>query len=64
MICGEGMDVLMKNHVLFYFSGTGCYCFCPQVAITFMKKPHNLKRGLPYRGPVEQFQPRVLLGRR
>ena len=41
-----------------------CYCFCPQVAITFMNKPHNLKRGLPYRGPVEQFHPQILLGRR
>ncbi len=34
-----------------------CYCFCPSSAITYINKPHNLKRGKPYRGPVEDFDP-------
>lgn len=37
-----------------------CYSFCPQMAITYMKKPHRLSRGKPYRGPVEQFDPHLL----
>jgi len=37
-----------------------CYSFCPQMAITYRKKPHRLERGKPYQGPVEQFHPRLL----
>lgn len=37
-----------------------CYSFCPQMAVTYMKKPHRLTRGKPYQGPVEQFRPRLL----
>lgn len=37
-----------------------CYNFCPVTAITYMKRPHLPKRGEPYRGPVEGFNPSVL----
>ncbi|UNC91087.1 EFR1 family ferrodoxin [Candidatus Contubernalis alkaliaceticus] len=38
-----------------------CYSFCPVSAITYMNKPHNLKRGEPYKGPVKEFNPELLL---
>ncbi len=28
-----------------------CYDFCPVAAVEYMKKPHDLRRGAPYRGP-------------
>ncbi len=37
-----------------------CYNFCPESAITYRHRPHNLKRGVPYRGPAEKFDPRIL----
>ncbi len=37
-----------------------CYDFCPEAAITFMGKPHDLKRGVPYRGPEPSFKPEIL----
>ena len=37
-----------------------CYNFCPESAITYRRRPHNLRRGVPYRGPVEGFDPRIL----
>ncbi|RJX26862.1 MAG: hypothetical protein C4554_05270 [Dethiobacter sp.] len=37
-----------------------CYSFCPVSAVTYMKKRHDLKRGVPYRGPVEGFDPEVM----
>ena len=37
-----------------------CYSFCQEVAVTYLKKPHRLNRGKPYRGPVEDFHPRLL----
>lgn len=37
-----------------------CYNFCPVAAITYKKRPHLAKRGEPYRGPVENFNPAVL----
>ena len=38
-----------------------CYSFCPVSAITHMNKPHNLKRGEPYKGPVVEFNPEIFL---
>ena len=40
---------------------TRCYNFCPVAAITYMKRPHLPERGEPYRGPVESFNPSVLI---
>ena len=40
---------------------TRCYNFCPVAAITYMKRPHLPERGEPYRGPVEKFDPSVLI---
>ena len=37
-----------------------CYNFCPESAITYMHRAHNLRRGVPYRGPVEKFDPQIL----
>jgi flavodoxin/NAD-dependent dihydropyrimidine dehydrogenase PreA subunit len=28
-----------------------CYDFCPVAAVVYLKKPHDLRRGDPYRGP-------------
>jgi hypothetical protein len=39
-----------------------CYDFCPEAAITFLGKPHDLKRGIPYRGPEPGFKPESMLG--
>lgn len=37
-----------------------CYNFCPTSAITYRGRRHNLKRGVPYRGPVRDFDPFIL----
>ncbi len=37
-----------------------CYNFCPESAITYKHRTHNLRRGIPYRGPVEEFDPQIL----
>ncbi len=39
-----------------------CYCFCPHTAITYKNKPHNLRKGKPYRGPTEDFSWTYLIG--
>ncbi len=38
-----------------------CYDFCPVAAITYMKREHRPERGEPYRGPIEDFDPSVLI---
>ncbi len=38
-----------------------CYNFCPVAAITHMGRPHLHNRGEPYRGPVKDFDPGVLI---
>lgn len=38
-----------------------CYNFCPVSAIKFMKKHHSLKKEAPYKGPIEGFDPRILI---
>lgn len=37
-----------------------CYSFCPVIAVEYMGKAHDPKRGEPYRGPVEGFDPELL----
>ena len=37
-----------------------CYNFCPNEAITYRNRPHNKRRGKPYKGPVEGFYPGLL----
>jgi ferredoxin len=39
-----------------------CYDFCPESAITFLGKPHDLKRGVPYKGPEPGFRPENMRG--
>jgi len=41
-----------------------CYNFCPVAAITHMGRPHLHERGEPYRGPVKDFDPEVLIERK
>ncbi len=43
-----------RGHCIFCMR---CYNFCPRSAITYRCRPHNLRRGVPYRGPVEAFDP-------
>ncbi len=38
-----------------------CYNFCPVAAITHMGRPHLHGRGEPYKGPVKNFDPTVLI---
>jgi len=38
-----------------------CYNFCPVQAVRYAGKPHNPKRGIPYRGPVAGFRPEQLI---
>ncbi len=40
-----------------------CYNFCPVAAVTHMGRPHLHERGEPYRGPVKDFDPGVLIKR-
>jgi len=40
-----------------------CYNFCPVAAVTHMGRPHLHDRGEPYRGPVKDFDPGVLIKR-
>lgn len=37
-----------------------CYSFCPEMAVAYMDKVHRRERGVPYRGPVEGFNPEKL----
>lgn len=37
---------------------------CPVVAITHMGRPHLNGRGEPYKGPVKDFDPTVLIERK
>ena len=37
-----------------------CYNFCPQTAILYKGRHHNVKHGEPYRGPIQGFDPAVL----
>lgn len=34
-----------------------CYNFCPESAVMHRKRRHNLRRGVPYRGPQPSFDP-------
>jgi ferredoxin/flavodoxin len=38
-----------------------CYSFCPVAAITYMGKAHLQNRGEPYRGPISNFDPGILI---
>ena len=38
-----------------------CYNFCPVSAIRYMDRPHLQQRGEPYRGPIEHFDPFILV---
>lgn len=53
----EGRDFKTKGTCILCVR---CYNFCPHMAITYMRKPHKLKRGKPYQGPVEEFHPHLL----
>lgn len=53
----EGSEIKTKGSCMLCLR---CYSFCPQMAITYLKKLHRLSRGKPYQGPVEQFHPRLL----
>jgi ferredoxin len=37
-----------------------CYSFCPETAVAYMGKLHDPGRGVPYRGPAEDFSPELL----
>jgi len=37
-----------------------CYNYCPAQAIMYRGKKHNLRRGLPFHGPVREFRPELL----
>jgi len=39
-----------------------CYSFCPTQAFTYRGRKHNHKHGAPYRGPIAEFDPAVLIG--
>lgn len=39
-----------------------CYNFCPVSAIMYRGRLHQKKRGIPYRGPLESFDPYILKG--
>lgn len=41
-----------------------CYNFCPVAAVTHMGRPHRHERGEPYRGPIKDFDPGVLITRK
>jgi ferredoxin/flavodoxin len=38
-----------------------CYNFCPVQAIEYNGKPHNMKKGKPFLGPVKTFNPEMLI---
>ena len=40
-----------------------CYNFCPVAAIKHMDRPHLHGRGEPYKGPVKDFDPTILIGK-
>ncbi len=54
----EGEEIKTKGNCILC---TRCYNFCPVAAVTYMKRPHLPERGEPYRGPIENFDPSVLI---
>jgi len=58
IVCSEGEYLTRGNCIICL----RCYNACPVAAITYMKRRHNLKRGQPYRGPVKEFKPGMLVG--
>lgn len=38
-----------------------CYNFCPVQAIEYNGKPHDMKKGIPYQGPIKTFYPEMLV---
>ncbi len=55
----EGENIATKGNCILCLR---CYNFCPVAAITHMGRPHLHSRGEPYKGPVKDFDPGVLLG--
>ena len=53
-----GVEIKTKGNCILC---TRCYNFCPVAAVTYMKRPHLPKRGEPYRGPIENFDPSILI---
>ena len=67
--CGQCVNTCPSGN-LFYDNGkitskgncimcARCYNFCPVSAVLYMKKPHKINRGLPYRGPYKDLNPTV-----
>ncbi len=54
----SGVEVKTKGNCMLCLR---CYNFCPVAAVTHMKRPHRPERGKPYRGPIENFNPAVLI---
>lgn len=71
--CGECLRLCPVDN--FYYEGDQiktkgscilclrCYNFCPVAAITHMGRPHLHSRGEPYKGPVKDFDPTILMQR-
>lgn len=69
--CGDCVDLCPTGNL--YYADTKinvkgccilclrCYNFCPAAAITYMGRPHLKQRGEPYRGPVENFDPFIMV---
>lgn len=53
IVIKEGKVVILSECILCL----RCYDFCPVSALKFMGKNHNTKRGKPYKGPVDGFDP-------
>lgn len=53
----DGESLRTRNRCVYCMR---CYNFCPESAITHRGRPHNLRRGVPYRGPVKAFDPEIL----
>ncbi len=56
----EDKDIKTRGNCIICFR---CYNFCPVAAITHMGRPHLHGRGEPYKGPVKDFDPSVLIGK-
>jgi ferredoxin len=57
-LVAEGRSIKIKGCCIICLR---CYDFCPVSAVKYMKQAHKQSRGIPYKGPVEGFDPEHLL---
>ncbi|HSW36302.1 MAG TPA: EFR1 family ferrodoxin [Candidatus Limnocylindrales bacterium] len=57
LVCKDGEIITTGQCILCL----RCYNFCPAQAVAYRNQVHKKTRGIPYRGPVENFNPKIMV---